>query len=103
MAVAAKDLAASGDLQNQALRLFLASPPGEEGSPGGVFEYLPDALVCLCGALEVLLGTNLLTDILGLWMLLVSSSNSLSHIILTCSGVTGFWEVLCSSSIVFWS
>jgi len=21
----------------------------------------------------------------------------------TCSGVTGFWEVLCSSSIVFWS
>jgi hypothetical protein len=23
--------------------------------------------------------------------------------VLTCSGVTGFWEVLCSSSIVFWS
>ena len=22
---------------------------------------------------------------------------------LTCSGVTGFWDVLCSSSIVFWS
>jgi len=66
MAVAAKDLAASGDLQNQALGLFLASPPGEQGSPGGVFEYLPNALVCLCGALEVLLGTNLLADILSL-------------------------------------
>jgi len=79
MAVATKDLAASGDLQNQALGLFLASPPGKKSSPGGVFEYLPDALICLCGALEVLLGTNLLADILGLWMLLVSSSESLSH------------------------
>lgn len=28
---------------------------------------------------------------------------TLSCYVLTCSGVTGFWEVLCSSSIVFWS
>lgn len=71
-AMAAKDFAASGDLQDQALLGLLASPPGEQGSPGGVFKYLPHALVCLRGALEVLLGTDLLTNILGLWVLLVS-------------------------------
>jgi hypothetical protein len=56
-------------LQDQALlRLLLF--PGEEGSPCGVLEYLPDTLVRLCGALKVLLGANLLTDILGLKPLL---------------------------------
>jgi hypothetical protein len=35
-----------------------------------VLEYLPDTLVCLCGALKVLLGANLLTDILGLMSML---------------------------------
>jgi hypothetical protein len=52
-------------LQDQALlRLLLL--PGEQGSPRGVLENLSNTLVCLCGALEVLLGANLLADILGL-------------------------------------
>jgi hypothetical protein len=57
-------------LQDQALGLLLLFP-GEQGSSCGVFEYLPDALVRLCRALEVLLGANLLADILGLGVLLV--------------------------------
>lgn len=52
-------------LQDQALALLLLFPGGQ-GSAGSVFKYFPYALVCLCGALEVLLGTDLLTDILGL-------------------------------------
>jgi hypothetical protein len=52
-------------LQDQALlRLLLF--PGEQGSPCGVLKHLPDALVRLCGALKVLLGADLLADILGL-------------------------------------
>jgi hypothetical protein len=52
-------------LQDQALlRLLLF--PSEQGSSCSVLEYLPDTLVRLCRALEVLLGTNLLADILGL-------------------------------------
>jgi len=54
-----------GHLQDQALlRLLLF--PGEQGSSCGVLEHLSDTLVRLCGALEVLLGANLLADILGL-------------------------------------
>lgn len=52
-------------LQDCALGLLLLFP-GEQGSSCGVLEYLPDTLVGLRRALEVLLGTNLLADILGL-------------------------------------
>lgn len=87
-------------LQDQALlRLLLF--PGEQGRSCGVLEHFSDTLVRLCRALEVLLGTNLLAHILGLGGLVVIVISTLR--ILTCSGVTGFWEVLCSSSMVFWS
>lgn len=42
--------------------------PGGQGGPGGVLEYLSHALVRLRRALEVLLGTDLLADVLGLSM-----------------------------------
>ena len=32
-----------------------------------MLKHLPHTLVCLCGTLEVLLGADLLADILGLW------------------------------------
>jgi hypothetical protein len=52
-------------LQDQALlRLLLF--PGEQGSSCGVLEYLPDTLVRLRRALKVLLGADLLADVLGL-------------------------------------
>jgi hypothetical protein len=55
-------------LQDQALlRLLLF--PGEQSSSCGVLENLSDTLVRLCGAFEVLLGANLLADILGLAVL----------------------------------
>jgi hypothetical protein len=69
-----------------------------------VLEHLSDALVGLGGALEVLRGANLLADILGLETLLVWRDDRLNLVTVhTCSGVTGFCDVLCSSSIVFWS
>lgn len=67
-----------------------------------MFKHLPDTLVCLCRAFEVLLGSNLLADVLSLGAVSVVHADVLRRV-LTCSGVTGFWEVLCSSSIVFWS
>lgn len=51
-------------LQNQALLLLLLA--GQKSGAGSVLKHLPDALVRLCGALEVLLRTNLLANILGL-------------------------------------
>jgi hypothetical protein len=69
-----------------------------------VLEHLSHTLVGLGGALEVLRGANLLADILSLGILLVWRDVSLDVVsIRTCSGVTGFCDVLCSSSIVFWS
>ena len=55
-----------GSLQDHALGLFLATFPGEQGGARGVLEHLPDALVCLGGALEVFGCADLLADILGL-------------------------------------
>jgi hypothetical protein len=46
--------------------LLLLIFPGGQGGPRSVFKHLPHALVRLRRALEVLLGTNLLADILGL-------------------------------------
>lgn len=73
-----------------------------------MLEDFPDALVGLGRALEILLCSNLLADILSLSGVLASvtcdgikQGKALSEH--TCSGVTGFCEVLWSSSIVFWS
>jgi hypothetical protein len=69
-----------------------------------VLKYLSHTLVGLGGALEVLRGANLLADILGLENLLVRRVDRFNLVtVRTCSGVTGFCDVLCSSSIVFWS
>ena len=69
-----------------------------------MLEHLSHTLVGLGGALEVLRGADLLADILGLESLLVRGVGSFNPVtIRTCSGVTGFCDVLCSSSIVFWS
>lgn len=51
-------------LQNHALLLLLL--PGEEGGTGSVLEHLAHAFVGLGRTLEVLLGTDLLTNVLSL-------------------------------------
>merc|ERR1719487_2368175 len=53
-----------GHLQNHALLLLLL--PGEQGGTGGVLKHLAHALVGLGRTLEVLLGTDLLTNVLSL-------------------------------------
>ena len=55
----------SADLHNHALLLLLF--PCEQGSAGSMLEHFSDTLVGLGGALEILLGTNLLSDVLGLF------------------------------------
>jgi hypothetical protein len=52
-------------LQDHALLLLLL--PGEQSGARGVLKHLPDAFVGLGGALKVLLGANLLANILSLW------------------------------------
>ena len=52
-------------LQDGALLLALVSL-GQEGSPGGSLEDLTDTLVGSCRALEVLVGTDLLANLLTL-------------------------------------
>lgn len=111
-------------LQQLALALVLATVAAarEKGSAGGVLEHLADALVGLGRALEVLVGTDLLADLLTL--LHQRSANVPTHDaaaltslqsrcprsgtrriggMLTSSGDTGFWLVFRSSSMVFWS
>lgn len=102
-----------------------------------MLKNLANTFVCLGGAFEIVLGSNLLLHLFALFELLsvfrgeYSGSGagsfqtfrmraseeivrSMSHQQrkgkegggrrreeLTCSGVTGFWDVLCSSSIVF--
>ena len=89
-------------LQDGALLLLLLSC--KESCACCVLEDFPDTFVGLGRALEVLLCTNLLADVLSLvvvlawWVYVLLLREKL-----TCSGVTGFCEVLCSSSIVFWS
>jgi hypothetical protein len=60
-----KTEAERADLQDPALLLGLLFP-GEQGSPRGVLKYFPHALIRLRRAFEVLLGANLLANILGL-------------------------------------
>jgi hypothetical protein len=57
--------AEGANLQDAAL-LGLLGVAGRERGSGGVLEHLSHAFVCLCRALEVFLGTQLLTDILSL-------------------------------------
>lgn len=51
-------------LQDRALLLLLL--PREQRGARGVLKHFPDAFVRLGRALEVLLSTNLLTDVFGL-------------------------------------
>lgn len=53
-------------LQDQALVLLVAPIPLQQGGTRGVLKHLPDALVGLGRALEVLVGTDLLADLLTL-------------------------------------
>ena len=62
----------STHLQDAAASLLLVLNP-KQGGAGGVLKDLPHALVRLCRALEVLLGTDLLTDVLSLGRRLASS------------------------------
>jgi len=55
-------------LENQTLVLLAAAPAaGEQSGARSVLEHLADALVCLGGALEVLVGADLLADFLTLF------------------------------------
>jgi hypothetical protein len=57
-----------GALQDKALGVvLLASLAGQESRSGRVLEHLTDALVGLGRALEVLVGANLLADLLALF------------------------------------
>lgn len=54
-------------LQNKTLLVALAAlAAGQQGSPSGVLKHLTDTLVGLGRALEVLVGRDLLTDLLTL-------------------------------------
>lgn len=63
----------TGRLQNQALLAALSTLSGQESGAGCGFEDFTDTLVGLCGAFEILVGTNLLSDLLTLN--LVSNQN----------------------------
>lgn len=56
-----------GPLQDQALVLLAAAFPLQQSSASGVLKHLPDTLVGLGRALEVLVGTNLLANFLTLF------------------------------------
>jgi hypothetical protein len=60
-------------LQDEALVSLLASLLGEKSGAGSVLKDLANTLVGLCGTLEILVGTNLLPDLLSLlwcnWLL----------------------------------
>jgi hypothetical protein len=51
-------------LQDNALLLLLLL--GQKRGACGVFENLTDTLICLCGTLKVLVGANLLANLLTL-------------------------------------
>lgn len=61
------DVRPEGYLENHALVLLAAAPAaGKQSSAGSVLEHLADTLVRLGRALEVLVGANLLADLLTL-------------------------------------
>ena len=59
-----------GSLQNAALLVLGAATARKQSSAGGVLENLVDAFVGLGRALEVLVGTNLLANLLSLFQVL---------------------------------
>lgn len=65
-------------LQDQALVLLAAAFPLQQGGAGGVLKHLPDALVGLGRALEVLVCADLLADLLTLCDKLRSAMGSKS-------------------------
>lgn len=76
----------------------LAAAAGEKSGACGVLKDLADTLVGPGRALEVLVGANLLADLLTLLFdgqLMVASPCVMSE--RTSSGETGFWLVLPSS------
>lgn len=94
----------SFDLQDQAL-LALPTLASQQGGAGGRFEDFTNTLVGFGRAFEVFVGTDLLTHFLALErptsvLVAVCLGESKKR---TCSGVTGFWEVFASSSMVFGS
>lgn len=60
-------------LQDNALLLLLLL--GQERGACGVFENLTDTLICLCGTLKVLVGANLLANLLALYIIVSHNSN----------------------------
>lgn len=54
------------DLEDQALGVLLRARAREQGSTSGVLENLPDTLIGLGRTLEVLVGANLLANVLTL-------------------------------------
>ena len=54
-------------LQDEALVSLLASLLGEKSGAGCVLKDLANTLVGLCGTLEILVGTDLLPDLLSLF------------------------------------
>ncbi len=81
-------LARVGSLQDAALLVLGAATARKQSSAGGVLENLVDALVGLGGALEVLVGTNLLADFLSLFHVLVGGRKRVA-----C--VRGSWPYEC--------
>lgn len=91
-------------LQNQALLLAtLLTTAGtslEQSRTGSGLEDLTDTLVGAGRALKVLVGTDLLADLLTLFgnvlaiCLIVTDAEKRYVMRHTCSGLTGFWEVL---------
>jgi hypothetical protein len=61
-------------LQDNALLLLLLL--GQESGACGVFENLTDTLICLCGTLKILVGANLLANLLTLWFTVSHNSTS---------------------------
>jgi hypothetical protein len=69
-----------------------------------MLEDFANAVAGLGRALDILDGADALPNLLTLRDLVgIRVANQVSEKIRTCSVVTGFWEVLCSSSIVLGS
>jgi hypothetical protein len=55
------------DLEDQALGVLLWASARQKGGTGGVLKHLPNTLVGLGRALEILVGADLLADVLTLF------------------------------------
>lgn len=92
-------------LQDGALVRLLVSL-GQESGPGGGLEDLTDTIVGSCGALEVLVGTDLLGDVLALGRRLAPASiavtlgRAVPYLLLADGGLRGLGELLNHLSVV---